>query len=224
MNDARGRFSPLRPALCMRTALATAVRASSCPRTDCRSVSSIWINFSTSPAMSLLTGMPVVRETTLPISSEVTESWIRLTWAPDSCSSPSLGNLASRSGMVEYLNSPAFAKSPCLCERSSSKRARSSSSLVSLMPSISAFSVSQTSVNFLDSSCLFLKSSWSLSLLSRLLMSVSFRSDSSSIWMVVISRSNSRMTSGFDSCCNRRADAASSTKSIALSGKNRSVI
>ena len=110
-NDARGLFSPLSPARCMRTALATALRASSWPRTDSRRESSMWMSFSACPEVSLDTGMPVTRDTTAAISSAVTDSWIKVPSPVDSgADSPSLGSLASSDGMTEYLSSPARPK------------------------------------------------------------------------------------------------------------------
>ena len=54
--------------------------------------------------------------------------------------------------------------------------------------------------------------------------SLSFFSASCSIFSWMIARSISSSSSGFESTCMRRRDAASSTRSIALSGRKRSVM
>ncbi|KYG41803.1 hypothetical protein M433DRAFT_452594, partial [Acidomyces richmondensis BFW] len=100
----------------------------------------------------------------------------------------------------------------------------SSSSFVRLISSISARSFSHFSVKAPTSSCLSFKSCSSFSLRSFDATSLSFRKLSSSIWMVMISLSSFCMASGLLSCCSRNAEAASSTRSMALSGKKRSVM
>lgn len=54
--------------------------------------------------------------------------------------------------------------------------------------------------------------------------SSSLRSDSRSISNVAIERSSDSSASGLDSCCSRSVAAASSTRSMALSGRKRSVM
>ena len=70
-----GRLGSCRPARARRMAFATASRASSWPTTRRCSRSSMWMSFSTSPSSSLLTGMPVHLATTSAMSSSSTSSF-----------------------------------------------------------------------------------------------------------------------------------------------------
>ena len=69
---------PASPARARRTALATAVIASSWPTTRLRSSSSIRSSLARSPSSILSTGMPVQRETTAAMPSSVTASFTSL--------------------------------------------------------------------------------------------------------------------------------------------------
>ena len=69
-----GRFGSCRPARERRSALDTASTASAWPMTRSCRRSSMWISFSTSPSISLETGMPVHLATTSATSSSSTSS------------------------------------------------------------------------------------------------------------------------------------------------------
>ena len=86
-----GRFGSWSPARERRSAFETASTAASWPITRSCRRSSIWISFSTSPSISLETGMPVQLATTSATSSSSTSSLRKVTSA---CSSR---RLASRS-------------------------------------------------------------------------------------------------------------------------------
>ncbi len=81
-----GRFGSCSPARARRTALATAISASSWPTTRWRSSSSMRSSLARSPSSIFSTGTPVQRETTLATCSSVTAS---LTSRPPSCASAS---------------------------------------------------------------------------------------------------------------------------------------
>ena len=71
-----GRFGSCSPARARRTASDTAARASSCPTTRPRSLSSMARSLSFSPSSILSTGTPVQRETTAAICSASTTSGV----------------------------------------------------------------------------------------------------------------------------------------------------
>ncbi|MPM66022.1 hypothetical protein SDC9_112926 [bioreactor metagenome] len=76
--DPIGRFGDWRPARERKTAFVTLSTASSWPMTRLCSVSSNFRSLSLSPSTSFVTGMPVIRPTTVAISFSVTDSWTRL--------------------------------------------------------------------------------------------------------------------------------------------------
>mmetsp|Transcript_4609 Transcript_4609/g.14938 ORF Transcript_4609/g.14938 Transcript_4609/m.14938 type:complete len:253 (+) Transcript_4609:718-1476(+) len=211
-----------RPARDTRTAFDTASTASRCPTTDCSSTSSIRRSRSRSPVPSFDSGMPVDRDTTSLIASSVTVS---LTSA--SVSSPSAGvaaTAASSAGMVEWTSSPALEKSPIRSASSRSFLACSSFTDDSLRSLNLRCSSNHLLVRACDSA---LASATCRSISSRRFTdagSRSFLSASSSMRMRKICRSMFSSASGLDSCSRRRRDAASSTRSIALSGRKRSVM
>ncbi len=97
-------------------------------------------SFSMWPDVSLDTGMPVMRDTTVAMSSAVTESCISV--SDDAARSSSLGSFCSSEGITPNRSSDARPKLPSLCAMSSSTRALSRSAWVRLMVSISALSFS----------------------------------------------------------------------------------
>ena len=126
--------------------------------------------------------------------------------------------------MIPYESSPAFWYSPARCAMASAFFASSKRFLsAALLPSF-CFSACHFAVISLDSSSKKLNSdsNFSIRLLDK--SSSSFLSISSSIFICIIRRSNSSSFSGFESICIFKREAASSIKSIALSGKNLSVI
>ena len=96
MNEPIGRFGSCSPARARRTAVATAVTASSWPTTRWAISSSIFRSLSRSPSSILSTGTPVQRETTCATWSGVTAS---STSAEPLCSSVA-ASFFSRSGMM----------------------------------------------------------------------------------------------------------------------------
>ena len=72
MNEPAGRFGSLRPERERRMAFDSAVTASSWPITRSCSTASMRRSFSVSASVRLLTGTPVVMDTTSAISSTVT--------------------------------------------------------------------------------------------------------------------------------------------------------
>mmetsp|Transcript_5753 Transcript_5753/g.18083 ORF Transcript_5753/g.18083 Transcript_5753/m.18083 type:complete len:268 (+) Transcript_5753:914-1717(+) len=215
-----GRLCACRPAREMRTTLVMALMASSCPATVSRSLASMFRSFSRSPVMSCCTGMPVARATTWAMSMAVTESLTMNSPSRLACLSCSAS--LSSFGILSYWISEALAKSPSLVAISSWWRAMSISSVRRLMRSKRAFSRSQRSDMPRYSSSLVLMEFWIASTFSCDTESFSFLSASSSILRRRISRSSMSICSGRDSCCRRSRDAASSIRSIALSGSFRS--
>ncbi len=220
-NEPIGRLGSFRPARARRTASDTASSASSWPTTRPRRASSMAISLSRSPSSIFSTGTPVHRETTEAICSASTTS---LTMAPSSSWASVSATLASRSGMRPYLISDARARSPRRSASASSARRRSSCSLTSVEDASLSFSARQAAVISSLRDC---SSATSLSRVSRRVFdpsSFSFFRASASIFSWMIRRSISSSSSGLESTCIRRRDAASSIRSMALSGRKRSVM
>ena len=155
-NEPFGRLGSDKPARERRMASETALTASSCPTTRLCKASSMRSNFSRSPSSIFETGMPVHLDTTSAISSSVTLFRSNLV----SCCSnwEAISSCFSRSGMRPYCNSDIRVKSPARRAVSSSWRARSSSSLIWVVPCTAAFSAFQIS-----SSSLYSRSSVAIS-------------------------------------------------------------
>ena len=213
------------PALALRMASLTAFTASSCPTTRSWSTSSKWISFSLSPVIIFATGIPVQRLTTLAISSSPTSSF-------KSCSSLDLAAITDSSccsclfnfGSLPYFSSDIRLRS---YERSAASIWLLTSSIsffIARTRKIACFSPSHLAFKSFSLAC---KSAFSaVILLSRSFeaSSLSFFSACSSISSCIIFRRISSSGAGIDSISVRSLAAASSTKSIALSGKNLSEI
>ena len=180
---------------------------------------SIFINLSFSPPISFSKGIPVHLETTLAISSALITSFIIVAcsfWFNSSYS-------FSRLGSKPYISSLAFVKSPVLWALSRSSFAWSILSLRFLFVSKIFFSDSQVLLRTFSFSCMF--DIW-VSICSFFLSSLSFSLESTffSIWSLIRSRSNWSISSGLLSISILTLLAASSIKSMALSGRKRSVM
>ena len=181
---------------------------------------SILSSLSRSPSSILSTGMPVQRLTTLAMSCAVTSSRnMALPAAPSASSS-----CFSKPGMVPYCSSPALARSPERWACSSSIRAPSSSSLILASAEILSFSACQRWVSSSDCCSKLANSLSKLAKRSLDAVSLSLPSASRSIFNWMIRRSSVSISSGFDSTSIRNRDAASSIRSMALSGRKRSEI
>ncbi len=204
--------------------------ASVCPTTRSASTSSIRESFFASSSSMRTTGIPVQRETTEAMSSSVTSSLRSLRVR---CSFLSFADFASRSfssfGIEPYRISAAFVRSATASAESASSRKISSSFFISRISPTASFSF----VHFVSSAevrCFSSPISCSISR-SRVLIfglfsltSSSFLRASRSISRRRTARSATTSSSGLFSREMRSADAASSMRSTALSGRNRSVI
>ena len=219
-NEPIGRFGSCRPARARRTALATATIASSWPITRLWICSSMRKSLPRSPSSILSTGTPVQRDTTAAMSSGMTSS---LTPLPPTTSWPSASlSLRSRSGITPYASSPALPSSPLRWAISSSERALSSCSLIfceSASLSLADFHEAVRAADFCSSPLSSFSSFCSRSLDA---VSDSFFNASRSILSRMMRRSSSSSSSGLLSTCMRMRLAASSIKSMALSGRKRS--
>mmetsp|Transcript_28193 Transcript_28193/g.110756 ORF Transcript_28193/g.110756 Transcript_28193/m.110756 type:complete len:222 (+) Transcript_28193:1771-2436(+) len=176
------------------------------------------MSFSFSPASRFLIGIPVALEMTPKMSFSVTASARRTLPAVSS----SLGIFSSRSGIIEYLSLEAASQLPDLCASSRSLRALSRLRLASFA-SFSLFrSPSHCLTSLLRSSSTFEISFSACDNLDMEFLSFSFRSASTSMRSPMSRWSRSSMASGLDSCCIFNLLAASSTRSIAESGRRRS--
>ena len=191
--------------------------------------SSILSNLSRSPCIIFDTGIPVARETTSAISSAPTwvlrslGRWLSLVCAFASAAAADL-SLASNSGSLPYWSSATFSSLPSRCNLVISAFTRSISSLTDAAPKAAPFSAFQISSRSAYSAPKRLISS---SINSRRFLeasSFSFLTASRSILSWIRRRSNLSITSGLESISILMRDPASSIKSIALSGKKRSVI
>mmetsp|Transcript_31777 Transcript_31777/g.51626 ORF Transcript_31777/g.51626 Transcript_31777/m.51626 type:complete len:421 (-) Transcript_31777:1056-2318(-) len=225
MKLARGRLGSDRPARLLCMASATAVTASSCPTTRwCRRSPRVRMR-SISDWSIFCTGTPLHLDTTSAMSSGTTSSRIR----DMSPSSPSAAcNSLCRSYQTPYRKREASSR---LYSRSACAAATLTSSIFSLIRLISArdcFSLSQRSFS---STCLFFSvSTWSsrsemrAELLARISLFAGRLSDSSSISYRNKVLSTSSSSIGLLVACDCTFEAASSTRSMALSGRKRSAI
>ncbi|MNS73090.1 hypothetical protein D3C72_1065200 [compost metagenome] len=189
-------------------------------------------SFSRSPCIILDTGMPVARDTTSAISSaptRVRSSRGRLS-SPSAFSAASAAptsaafRRASRSGSLPYCSSASLSNWPLRCSSAISARTLSISSLMAWVPCTAAFSAFQISSKSLYSRCSFSSSS-SMTPRRRLeASSVSFLTASRSIFNWMMRRSSLSITSGLESISMRMRAPASSIRSMALSGRKRSVM
>ena len=177
-------------------------------------------SLSRSPSSILSTGMPVQRLTTPAISCAVTSS--RSIALPAAASATS--SCFSKPGIVPYCSSPALARSPERCACSNSMRAPSSRSLIFASAEILSFSACQRCVSSSDCCSRLASSPSRLAKRSFDAASLSLPSASRSIFSWMMRRSSVSISSGFDSTSIRKRDAASSMRSMALSGRNRSEI
>ncbi len=221
-NEPIGRFGSDSPARERRIALDTDVTASFWPMTLLCKLSSIRSSLAFSPSNILLTGIPVQRESTSAISFSVTlffNNWV--SWASES---PAISSCCSSSGIRPYCNSDIRLKSDALRAISRSNFACSNSDLIVCVPCIAFFSDCHT---FSKSLNLISACSRSSSISSNrlwLASSFSFANACSSSFNWIIRRSSLSISSGLESICNRILEAASSIKSIALSGNCLSLI
>ena len=222
-NEPFGRRGSARPARERRIAFETMRTASSWPTTRFASASSIRSSFSFSPSSILETGMPVHLETTSAISSSVTVFRTRLVVALPSaaCASPSR---FSSSGILPYCSSAMRARSPLRRAASSSSLSFSRSSLMVDAPWSEAFSLFQTSSRSAYSFSSAPSVSSSAARRFFVASSFSFFSATCSIFSWMMRRSSLSSSSGFESISMRMRAAASSIRSIALSGSCRSVM
>ena len=181
-------------------------------------------NFSRSPCNILLTGIPVARLTTSAISSGPTSVRSILCLVLLVSRFAACLSCASSSGSLPYCSSETFCHKPWRVAVSISCFTRSIASLMCADPCTCAFSAFQISSKSANSfSSLVISSSIKPK---RFLLPSSFsrRTASRSILSWINLRSSLSITSGLESISILMRLAASSIKSIALSGKNRSVI
>ena len=224
-----GRFGSASPARERRRALATASTASSWPITRSCRRSSMWISFSTSPSIRRETGIPVHLPTTSATSCSVTSS---VSIEPPSACSVREALLLLGERLLE-LGDRARSGARPRCSRSArARRARPrggpprGSRLAALIASIAPFSACQRAfISDASSRC----SSGELGL-ERLAAAPSRPRRTpcfsaccsiSSCWM---RRSTSSISTGEDSISIFSREAASSIRSIALSGRKRSAM
>ena len=198
--------------------------ASSWPTTLWWSVSSKWRSFSRSPVIIFVTGIPVQRLTTCAMSSSPTSSfnkWLSFSFeSKSSCSA----NWRSNSGNFPYFNSEAFVKSYSRSAFSIWWRTSSSSFFKAWVRKIACFSLSQRALSSFSSATSSFFVSTILANRSLEASSVSLFKDCSSISSCMILWRISSRGAGMDSISVRSFAAASSTRSIALSGRKRSEI
>ena len=214
-NEPIGRFGSEMPALERRTASETALTASRCPIRREPIRSSMSSSFSDSPCSSLPTGTPVHAETTSAMSLAPTSSeTIDGTLSVSSASAISFSTF----GMSPYSSVEARVRSPSRWALSASMRSSSifffrSPTLFSVDFSASQRASMPRSFSSESASSALMWSSRSLDA-----ASVSFSSANFSIVIRSTSRRSMSMSSGEESISMRSRDAASSTRSMALSG------
>ena len=176
----------------------------------------MWMSFSVSPSSSRSTGMPVQRATTMAMSSSSTSSFT----IDSRTAVPLLELLLERRQLAvadlgDALEVAAAApRAPPPCFSSSMRR------VISLTRSSASFSCAQRAASALRAS---FASASSRSTGART-SSDSFAIAASSISSWRTRRSASSSSSGDESISMRSRDAASSTRSIALSGRKRSAM
>jgi hypothetical protein len=218
-----GRWGSESPLRARRTALDTATMAGSWPTTRRRSRSSICNSFSFSPSSSLSTGMPVHLATTAATSSASTSSLsIFLSfWITASFSCSAARSCSSCTRAPNFI-SEALPRSPVRMACSSSWWACSILDLISRMPWMQATSFCQWAFFCFTSSFRSARVFSSFFKRSRLSLSFSFFNASRSISSWVARREISSISVGIESISMRSRLAASSIRSMALSGWKRS--
>ena len=173
--------------------------------------------------------MPVARETTSAISSAPT--WVRSnlffttpSLSPLASAAAADFSFASSSGNLPYCNSATCSNLPSRCNLAMSARTFSISSLRWAAPSTAPFSAFQISSRSAYSAPKRLISSSIKPKRFCEASSFSFLTASRSIFSWIRRRSSLSITSGLESISIRIREPASSIKSIALSGKKRSVM
>ena len=188
-------------------------------------ISSRRSSFSRSPSIRRLTGMPVHLPTMSAISFSVTVS-CTMEFSPVCFSAAASASLScfSRAGRSEYLSLAAFSYSRFACARSISPFICSILDFSSFTLSTPLFSASQRDFMALNCSFSSASSFLSSSRRSRESWSSSFLRAISSISCCMILRRRSSSSAGMESISVRIIAQASSTRSMALSGRKRSVI
>ena len=229
-----GRSPACSPARETRTASLTTRNASGCPTTCRASVASISSSFVFSPATSRAVGIPVAFATTSAMCAAVTRSVspsVPSSSAPSapsapsafpSCSSHCCTSICSR-GITACVSSPARPRLPSRSAAASSARASSSALRARFRGSRASLVDAHSSFRFLAAARAAWSSDWSSARRAAAAAPLSLRSASTSICIERSERSRVAMSSGFDSCTIRSRAAASSRRSIALSGSLRSV-
>ena len=223
MNVPIGRLGSFKPERARRIASETVLTASSWPIKRLWRTSSIEINFFISLSTNLETGTPVHLLTTSAMSSPSISSlsnWLSFLSVPWMSSS-----FFCNSINLPYFNSAAFCKSVLRSAFSISSLTCSISSLIDASPWIVAFSLFHCSFKtlILDSKSL-ISCEISKIFLSQSGFVSSFFKASRSISNWTFCLDIISISSGIESISIRRDDAASSIKSMALSGKKRSVM
>jgi len=171
--------------------------------------------------------MPVQTLTTRAISSSVT-SWRKRLWRLSSEALPSAfvaaASFFSSAGIVLYFNSAAFSRLPSRVYFSSSKWAFSRSSFTLRLPSIASFSFCHSSFIASRFAVTSASSFSSFPRRSLLASSSSLERDCFSMASCMIFRSAWSSSTGWLSISILRRLAASSTRSMALSGRKRFVM
>jgi len=221
MNEPIGFLGSFNPALLRLTALLTAFIASCCPITRLPISNSNFRSFSRSLVTILATGIPVQPATISAMKSWSTSS-LKSVWSACFLSNSWINSVSffSASLSLEYWISATFSKLLSSLASSASFLRLFINAFCWTMLLISSFSDSQMALRRLRSSLRFAIWVWiSFSLSSK----PSFFSISFSTFMRISWRSTSSISYGTVFISRRSLEAASSSKSIALSGKNRSV-
>ena len=181
------------------------------------------ISFSRSPCIIFDTGMPVARDTTSAISSAPT--WVRRSFGFCSgCFFSAARSCFSSCGSLPYCSSASLSYCPFLWSSAISRRSFSIASLMCAVPwtaAFSAFHSSSRSANSLSSREISDSMIWNLFWDAS---SFSLRTASRSILSWIRRRSSRSIASGLESISILILAAASSMRSIALSGRKRSVM
>mmetsp|Transcript_69318 Transcript_69318/g.122393 ORF Transcript_69318/g.122393 Transcript_69318/m.122393 type:complete len:282 (+) Transcript_69318:3928-4773(+) len=222
MKLAMGRLGSARPARLRLMASATTRMPSSCPMTRRCSSSSRFKSFCLSDLSIFVTGMPVHLLTTFATSSGVTTSFTIGFPSADACASVRAANSFCSVASVPYRSSPTRCRS----------YSRSAFWMSTFTRSISSFSICTRSI--LAFSCVHRPSSSAClafsTFSSRSRFSIAFSAPSSRAKLIFsisswrISRSRASSSTGFVVTCIFSSAAASSTRSMALSGRNRCVM
>ena len=221
-NDPVGRFGSEIPARERRTASETAFTASRWPMSRSPSRSSMCSSFSDSPCSIRPTGIPVQAATTSAMSvSETSSETMRE--ASASVFSASM-SCCSMTGISPYSSCEARPRSPARCALSASTRSASIFSLRSPTRFSPDFSCSQRASRPRSFSWASASSERSAARRSRDAASSSFFRCSSCISIRSTSRRSMSISSGLESISIRSREAASSTRSMALSGSFRLVM